>query len=85
MKPNNELQVRASIMKLLTGVTLLVALATISALQAKESAPSLVEKLYDGNWPSQEEGQKLRDELFYQRAIHTWRGGQVLNLEITLS
>ena len=59
-------------MKLLTGVTLLFVLAMTSAVQATEIAPPLVEKLYNGNWPSEEEGQKLRDELYYQRAIHTY-------------
>lgn len=37
-----------------------------------ESAPPLVKKLYNGNWPSQDEAQKLLDELYYQRAIHAY-------------
>lgn len=44
----------------------------INAQDINESAPPLVEKLYNGNWPSEEEGQILRDELYYQRAIHTY-------------
>jgi hypothetical protein len=50
----------------------LVMLAGVQAQAAKEKAPPLVRQLYNGNWPSQEEGQKLRDELFYQRAIHAY-------------
>lgn len=41
-------------------------------LQAQETAPPLVRQMYNGNWPSTEEAQQLRDELFYQRAIHTY-------------
>jgi hypothetical protein len=44
----------------------------VTRVQAQETAPPLVRQLYDGNWPSAEEGQKLRDELFYQRAIHAY-------------
>jgi hypothetical protein len=31
-----------------------------------------MEKLYDGNWPSDEEANKLVDELYYQRAVHAY-------------
>ena len=72
MKPNNKLQLRISTMKLLAGFTLSFMIMSTSATQAIETAPPLVEKLYNGNWPTQEEGQKLRDELYYQRAIHTY-------------
>ena len=41
-------------------------------VQAQESVPPLVGQLYNGNWPSAEEAQQLRDELFYQRAIHAY-------------
>lgn len=44
----------------------------VSTSWAQDKAPPLVEQLYDGNWPSAEEGQKLRDELYYQRAIHAY-------------
>ncbi len=40
--------------------------------QAQETAPPLVRQMYNGNWPSAEEAQLLRDELFYQRAIHAY-------------
>ena len=52
-------------------VCALVMLAGAQA-QAQETAPPLVRQIYDGNWPSAEEAQQLRDELFYQRAIHTY-------------
>lgn len=42
-----------------------------SAKQQFTSTP-LVRGLYDGNWPSDEEAQDLVEELFYQRAIHSY-------------
>ena len=41
-------------------------------LAQDETAPPLVRQLYGGNWPDEKEAQKLRDKLFYQRAIHTY-------------
>jgi hypothetical protein len=38
---------------------------------ASTSSP-LVGQFYDGNWPSEEEAQELRDELYYQRATHAY-------------
>ena len=38
----------------------------------QQPAPPLVEQLNDGNWLPQEEAESLRDELFYQRAIHAY-------------
>jgi hypothetical protein len=35
-------------------------------------APSLVKQLNNGNWPPQTGAEVLRDELFYQRAIHAY-------------
>ena len=32
--------------------------------QAQETSSPAVRLQYDGNWPSEEEGQQLRDELF---------------------
>jgi hypothetical protein len=39
---------------------------------AQETSSPLVRQLYNGNWPSAKEAQQLRDELFYQRAIHVY-------------
>ncbi|MEN8809345.1 MAG: DUF1254 domain-containing protein [Desulfobacterales bacterium] len=64
-RKNKELRVLVAL------ICALVMLAGARA-QAQETAPPLVRQLYNGNWPSQEEGQKLRDELFYQRAIHAY-------------
>ena len=36
------------------------------------SAPPLVEQLNNGKWLSLDEAQSLRDELFYQNAIHVY-------------
>lgn len=45
---------------------------TGAAVHADETAPPLVKQINNGNWPSTEEAQQLRDELFYQRAIHAY-------------
>ena len=56
-------------------LTMIIALACLAlgaiCVQAQQSPP-LVEKLYNGNWPSEEEAQDLLDELYYQRAIHAY-------------
>jgi hypothetical protein len=39
---------------------------------AHRFAPPLIEQINNGNWLSQQEAEALRDELFYQRAIHTY-------------
>ncbi|HDY81909.1 MAG TPA: DUF1254 domain-containing protein [Halieaceae bacterium] len=58
----------------LIGVTALAISMIAGPVMAKgrPDAPPLVRQLYDGNWPSAEEGQKLRDDLFYQRAIFAY-------------
>lgn len=44
----------------------------LSASFAQETKSPLVRQLYDGNWPSAKEAQQLREELYYQRAIHAY-------------
>ncbi len=56
--------------RLLT-TTILVALLSGPAF-AQETASPLVRQMWGGNWPSAEEAQQLRNELFYQRAIHAY-------------
>lgn len=73
MNAGSENTGQAFAMRYLKGLSLILLLAIApSMIQAQGAAPPLIEKLYDGNWPSKEEGQKLRDELFYQRAIHAY-------------
>jgi hypothetical protein len=69
---NGQRSLGAYAMKLLTGLFLSLVVLSASMARAEDAAPPLVEKLYNGNWPSQEEGQNLRDELYYQRAIHAY-------------
>jgi hypothetical protein len=52
--------------------TALLFASSVTTANTLEDAPPLVKKLYNGNWPSKEEGQKLREELFYQRAIFAY-------------
>jgi hypothetical protein len=40
--------------------------------QEDRSAPPLVKQINDGNWLSQSEAEAMRDELYYQRAVHTY-------------
>ena len=59
----------------------LMALVGGQSAFAQETRPPLVRQLYNGNWPSEEEAQQLRDELCYQRAIHAYMAMQpVLNV-----
>jgi hypothetical protein len=43
-----------------------------SAQAQDRSAPPLIRQLNNGNWLPQQEAEALRDELFYQRAIHAY-------------
>jgi hypothetical protein len=36
------------------------------------AAPPLVEQINNGNWLDPQEAEELRDELFYQRAVHAY-------------
>lgn len=45
---------------------------TMPAHAQQPSAPPLVQQLNNGNWLSQQEAESLRDELYYQRAIHAY-------------
>ena len=38
--------------------------------------PRLVAQLWDGGWPDEDEAQELRDELYYQRAVHAYMSMQ---------
>ncbi len=57
-----------------TALAIVCTVATLAGVQAQaqETASPLVRQIYDGNWPSAEEAQQLRDELYYQRAIHAY-------------
>lgn len=51
--------------------TILCVALGVTCVQA-QLAPPPVEKLNNGNWPSEAEAQELLDELYYQRAIHEY-------------
>jgi len=56
-----------------TLITMLMIMSlVITSAHAQETASPLVRQMYDGNWPSSEEASKLRDELYYQRAVHSY-------------
>jgi hypothetical protein len=60
---------RASIV----AAALIVAAAVTPPVQAQEPAmPPLTQQINNGNWLPQEEAEALRDELFYQRAVHAY-------------
>ena len=40
--------------------------------QQDQSAPPLVAQINNGNWLPQQEAESLRDELYYQRAVHAY-------------
>ena len=55
--------------------TCFLAAAAIHSLPAhaqQQSAPPLVQQLNNGNWLPQQEAEALRDELYYQRAVHAY-------------
>ncbi|WP_201839187.1 DUF1254 domain-containing protein [Microvirga zambiensis] len=57
----------------LTFASLAMALCQVSPAPAQQSAaPPLVEQLNKGNWLPQAEAESLRDELYYQRAVHAY-------------
>ena len=46
---------------------------SIPSVHAQQSdAPPLVKQLNNGNWLPQKDAEDLRDELFYQRAVHSY-------------
>jgi hypothetical protein len=46
---------------------------TVGRVAAEDAAlPPLVKQLNNGNWLPQEEAEALRDELYYQRAVHAY-------------
>lgn len=54
--------------------SLVASLAFVPSLSHAEQAgaPPLVKQINNGNWLDQEDAESLRDELFYQRAIHAY-------------
>lgn len=48
------------------------ALSLVPAHAQQQPAPPLVQQLNNGNWLPQGEAEALRDELFYQRAVHSY-------------
>jgi hypothetical protein len=57
---------------ILTSMLLASALCAVSAAAQESSEPPLVKQLNNGNWLPQEEAEALRDELYYQRAVHAY-------------
>ena len=46
--------------------------ASPSDAQQQPTAPPLVQQLNNGNWLPQQEAEALRDELYYQHAVHAY-------------
>src|SRR5215207_8909364 len=40
--------------------------------QQDQAAPPLLKQINNGNWLPQKEAESLRDELFYQQAVHAY-------------
>jgi hypothetical protein len=57
----------------LTALVLSLCIAVTPEVVAENApAPPLVQQLNNGNWLPQEEAEALRDELYYQRAVHAY-------------
>jgi hypothetical protein len=53
--------------------TLVGVVGSIPSVHGQQAdAPPLVKQLNNGNWLPQKEAEDLRDELFYQRAVHSY-------------
>ena len=52
--------------------TLLTMFFIGTRVQAEEPASPLIEQINNGNWPSDKEAEELRNELYYQRAVHAY-------------
>jgi hypothetical protein len=57
---------------LLTSALTIATAGIVGSPVLAQDAPPLVEQLNNGNWLPQNEAEALRDELFYQRAIHAY-------------
>nr|WP_274844985.1 DUF1254 domain-containing protein [Sinorhizobium meliloti] len=58
---------------LIVAAMLCSATVVTSSVNAQDqAAPPLVTQIGNGNWLPQEEAESLRDELYYQRAIHAY-------------
>jgi hypothetical protein len=66
MKTGTSILVSALLISSLSGIT------ATSAQQQQEPAPPLIKQINNGNWLPQKEAEQLRDELFYQRAVHAY-------------
>ena len=59
-------------LSIMLAVVFTVSGLTAMQVQAQETRSPLVRQMYNGNWPSEKEGQELRDELFYNQAIQAY-------------
>jgi hypothetical protein len=58
--------------RFLAAVTVAVLSFGVLTVSIAQEAPPLVKQINNGNWLPQQEAEALRDELFYQRAIHAY-------------
>jgi hypothetical protein len=54
------------------GIVAAASIHTIAAVAQQQPVPPLVHQLNNGNWLPQKEAEDLRDELYYQRAVHAY-------------
>jgi hypothetical protein len=54
------------------GIVAAASIHTMAAVAEQQPAPPLVQQLNNGNWLPQKEAEDLRDELYYQRAVHAY-------------
>lgn len=71
MKTRTLIQVNLSTLLAAIVMSLTMLVGAQTAFAQEDTSP-LMTKLYNGNFPSEEEAQKLIDELYYQRAIHAY-------------
>src|SRR5215475_1356241 len=57
---------------ILSSALLISSLCLPASAQQDQAAPPLVKQINNGNWLPQKAAEDLRDELFYQRAVHAY-------------
>lgn len=66
--------------------TVLAFVATSAGHGQDAPTPPLLKQINDGNWLPQQDAEALRDELYYQRAIHAYMTMQpALNVRANVS
>src|SRR5262245_6890564 len=68
----NQTMLKEAVVATAAAVFVGLAATTATGSEQEGAAPPLVQQLNNGNWLDPQEAETLRDELFYQRAVHAY-------------